>query len=340
MTKSLLFTILILSSIKVVAHSMFFHPSIENITLDKKALVSLKSRVQRTYSNQLQWYSDSIYKGKIKANQLEFGVRFAGPVDGEVVILLHGFAQTSFAWRDQLAALGAAGYFAIAPTQRGYSPKARPSDVEAYKLSELRKDLMEIVDKLDADSFHLVGHDIGAILAWQLAARYPSRIRSLSIFSAPHIDLYNTNVDNSNSCQYQASSYLDLLTSPESEDFLLADDGAKLRALYNDEIDNVAIDEYVSLLNNKKTLSAALNWYRANTQDRHLISEPIGSISVPTLYVWGTEDSAFCGELADKTDSLIASEYNFKKLKNIGHWIPEQASLRVTVDLLFHIWSN
>lgn len=347
MIKLLFFIIFFFNTINAFAkHDLFhpnhdlFHPNIENVALDKASIVSVKSRVQRTYSNHELWYADYIYEGKIQANNLKFDVRFAGPIDGEVVILLHGFAQTSFSWRDQLAALGAAGYFAIAPTQRGYSPNARPKNIEEYELANLTQDIIAIADRLDADNFHIVGHDFGAILGWQLAASEPDRIRSLSVLSTPHLDAYNTELADDSSCQYQASSYFDLLISQTSEEFFLANEASKLRSLYNDEIDNIAIEEYVSLLSNKKALSAALNWYRANIKNRRFTTPKIGSISVPTLYMSGTEDSAFCYEVVERTNNFVTSSYHFKELKNIGHWIPEQASLLVTIEILQHIWSN
>ena len=99
---------------------------------------------------------------QISVGDFTFDVRVAGPEDGEVVILLHGFPQTSYEWRHQLAALGEAGYRAVAPDQRGYSPGARPPNVEDYAATLLAEDVIGLADAIDADRFHIVGHDWGA----------------------------------------------------------------------------------------------------------------------------------------------------------------------------------
>src|SRR5688572_5632939 len=110
-----------------------------------------------------------------------FDARVAGPEDGDVVLHLHGFPQTSWSWRAQLDALGAAGYRAVAPDQRGYSAGARPADVERYAIPNLVADVLGIADALGAERFHLVGHDWGAAVAWQVAGRHQARLRSLTI---------------------------------------------------------------------------------------------------------------------------------------------------------------
>jgi pimeloyl-ACP methyl ester carboxylesterase len=84
------------------------------------------------------------------------------PTPGEwfpLVVLLHGFPQTSACWTLLLETLAAAGYRAVAPNQRGYSPTARPATVSAYRVPELFADVVAIADRLDAETFHLVGHD-------------------------------------------------------------------------------------------------------------------------------------------------------------------------------------
>jgi pimeloyl-ACP methyl ester carboxylesterase len=107
---------------------------------------------------------------QLPARGLVFDALAAGPPTGELVVLLHGFPQTSACWTALLATLAAAGYRAVAPDQRGYSPTARPTKVAAYRLPELVADVLAIADRLDADTFHLVGHDWGGVVAWRPAA--------------------------------------------------------------------------------------------------------------------------------------------------------------------------
>src|SRR5689334_7167006 len=93
------------------------------------------------------------------------GYRFEADMEGEpgrpLVLLLHGFPQTSYAWREQLPALGAAGYLAVAPNQRGYSPGARPNELAAYASEHLIADALAIASRFGCERFDLVGHDWG-----------------------------------------------------------------------------------------------------------------------------------------------------------------------------------
>jgi pimeloyl-ACP methyl ester carboxylesterase len=105
---------------------------------------------------------------RLPARGLTFDALAAGPTTGELVMLLHGFPQTSACWTLLLETLAAAGYRAVAPDQRGYSPTARPTTVSAYRLRELVADVVAIAYRLDAETFHLVGHDWGGVVAWRL----------------------------------------------------------------------------------------------------------------------------------------------------------------------------
>src|ERR1700737_4666991 len=97
---------------------------------------------------------------------LVFDVRDEGPLDGPVVVLLHGFPETSASWSDVIPKLVDAGYRAVAPDQRGYSPDARPRGRRAYRRRELVADVLALIDQTGAERVHLVGHDWGAAVAW------------------------------------------------------------------------------------------------------------------------------------------------------------------------------
>jgi pimeloyl-ACP methyl ester carboxylesterase len=84
---------------------------------------------------------------QVRARGLVFDALAASPATGELVVLLHGFPQTSACWTPVLEALAAAGYRAVAPDQRGYSPKARPTAVRAYRMAQLVADVVAIADR-------------------------------------------------------------------------------------------------------------------------------------------------------------------------------------------------
>ena len=273
---------------------------------------------------------------QVTVGDLTFDVRTAGPEDGEVVILLHGFPQTSHEWRHQLRALGEAGFRAIAPDQRGYSPGARPPAIEDYTVPLLVQDVIGIADAVGADRFHIVGHDWGAAIAWGLAIGAADRVITANPVSVPHPDAFARVLGDPNSCQVAASSYSALFVPPNSEDGFLANDSAQLRAIYAGS-DGDSIDEYVRVLGSKPALGSALNWYRANIADGALPGSGAGSVTVPTMFTWSDGDTALCIDGALLTEEYVDAPYRFEVLEGVSHWIPDLAPERMTALLLEHI---
>ena len=272
---------------------------------------------------------------EIAARGLTFRARTAGPDDGELVLLLHGFPQTSWEWHHQLPALADARYRAVAPDQRGYSPGARPAGVDAYAIDELVDDTLALVDALGATRFHLVGHDWGAIVAWHVAATHPDRLRSLTVVSVPHASAWARAYEpGSGSDQAERSGYFELFRSPDAAQVFGGVDGAGLRAAFDASgLAGHDVEPHVEVLRDEAALDAALNWYRA--YDFHHTTLP--DIVVPTLFVWSTEDPAIAREPAEWTVDHVRAPYRFEVLDGVGHWIPEVEAARFTAMLLEHL---
>jgi pimeloyl-ACP methyl ester carboxylesterase len=270
---------------------------------------------------------------QIKTPTFVFDARVAGPPDGDVVFLLHGFPETSYEWRAQLPALAEAGYRAVAPDQRGYSLGARPSAVDEYTVAKLATDVLEMADALGAKRFHVVGHDWGSAVAWALGKLAEDRVASLTALSVPHPDAFAQALSDMNGCQYQASSYFEILSAPDAEDTLLLFDATGLRAIYGD-MDVEAVDEYVRALGSKEALSAALNWYRANTEQRTLKGPALGSVDVPALQIWSDGDTAICRDGAELTKNYVSGPYQLEVIPDIDHWVVDKAPARVNELLL------
>lgn len=262
-----------------------------------------------------------------------FAARTCGPDDGELVILLHGFPQTSWSWRHQLQALGAAGYRAVAPDQRGYSPGARPSEVGRYSSAALVADVIAVADEIGGHMFHLVGHDWGAAVAWQVAGRHPQRLRTLNILSVPHPVAFSAALRDPASDQTERSSYFEFFRSDQAADAFLADDAALLRGVYG-SLEPSEIEPYVEVLTQPGAMQAALNWYRA--ADLTLV-EGLGPITMPTLFIWSTEDTALGRDGAEATAAHVEGPYRFEVLEGISHWIAEEAPERTNELLLDHL---
>jgi pimeloyl-ACP methyl ester carboxylesterase len=252
-----------------------------------------------------------------------------------LVLLLHGFPQTSWEWHHQLPVLAAAGYRAVAPDQRGYSPGARPSRVDAYAIDELVADVLALADILRAERFHLVGHDWGAIVSWHVAAACPERIESLTIVSVPHPTPWSRALRGEGGTdQPTRSQYFEWFRTPTAADELGGVDGAGVRAAY--EASGLAghdVEPHLEVLADRDALDAGLNWYRA--YDFHHTA--LANITVPTLFVWSTDDPAIAREPAEWTADHVDAPYRFEVFDDVGHWIPEVEAERFSSLLLDHL---
>jgi pimeloyl-ACP methyl ester carboxylesterase len=270
---------------------------------------------------------------KLAVGDLVFDARADGPDDGELVLLLHGFPQTSFSWRNQLDALGAAGFRAVAPDQRGYSPGARPVDGGEYSVERLVGDVLGFADTLGVERFHLVGHDWGGAVAWQVAGRHPERLRTLTSLSTPHPAAFRRSMQDGE--QRDKSGYMLFFRSPEAEPFFLDNDAAGLRALYTASgLAHDAVEEYVRVLTQPGAMTGALNWYRA--ADVGLV-EGLGPITTSTMYVWSTSDPALGREAAEATAAHVEGPYQFEVLEGVSHWIAEETPDALNTLLLDHL---
>jgi pimeloyl-ACP methyl ester carboxylesterase len=276
---------------------------------------------------------------RIPVGDEAFPARAAGPPDGELVLLLHGFPQTSWSYRHQLEALGDAGYRAVAFDQRGYSSEARPAGVERYRIPHLVADVLAVADELGGFEFHLVGHDWGAAVAWQVAGRHQDRLRTLTALSVPHPFAFGRALSGEGgSDQGARSGYMAFFRSEGAADAFLADDAAGLRNLYAmSGLEGADVEPYVEVLTQPGAMQAALNWYVA--ADVSAV-EGLGPITVPTLFVWSTEDPALGREGAEWTAEYVEGPYRFEVLEGVSHWIPEEAPDRLNELLLQHLASE
>jgi len=272
----------------------------------------------------------------IPAGDLVFDALASGPADGELVLLLHGFPQSSYEWRAQLGALGDAGYRAVAPDQRGYSPRARPDGVEHYRADSLVSDALAITDWLGGHRFHVVGHDWGALVAWGLAGRHPERLRTLTAVSVPHPMAMVEAMASASGDQLARSAYINLFQQADvPERLLLEREGAGLRGLFVNTAfsDRDAVDRYVGLLLEPDALTAALNWYRALDLSA---AAAVGQVTTPTLFVWGDEDPAIGAEAAEGCGRHVSGPYRYEVIEGAGHWVPEEQADTLNHLLLDH----
>jgi pimeloyl-ACP methyl ester carboxylesterase len=280
--------------------------------------------------------SDAISTTQVSVGSFVFDLRVAGPENGPMVFLLHGFPQTSYEWRHQLRDLARAGFRAVAPDQRGYSPGARPPRIEDYAVVNLIGDILGIADALGVDRFHVVGHDWGAPVAWGVAGTAPERVLTVNPISVAHPAAFAQVLADPASCQYAASSYFDFFVTPEATDFFLANDAAGLRGVFTG-LPAEDVQVYVDALGNREALDAALNWYRANVQNRQLVGLPLGPVEVPTMFVWSDQDAVLCRDGAELTAQFVDAPYRFEVIEGVNHWVPELGVDRLNPLLREHL---
>jgi pimeloyl-ACP methyl ester carboxylesterase len=267
-----------------------------------------------------------------------FDASVGGADSSPLVLMLHGFGVSRYLWQAQVLALAQAGFLAAAPNQRGYAADARPdpSDHGSYRVDLLIRDVFDMVAALGhADRrFHLVGHDWGASLAWQIADQHPERLGSLTILSRPHPLSFNRALNLPDGEQARRSRHHTTFLDPDAGANILADDAKWLRTrLTANGVPPAAIEAHLSVIGNPAAMEAALAWYRA----RGVRHQPLGPISVPTLYIWGDADDTVGRVAAEGTGEFIAAPYRFEVLPGVGHYAADQVPDRVSALLLKHL---
>jgi pimeloyl-ACP methyl ester carboxylesterase len=277
---------------------------------------------------------------QVDVGDLTFDVRVDGPEDGRPVLLLHGFPETSLSWSAVTPLLAEAGLRTYAPDQLGYSPGARPDEVDAYALTNLVQVTADLMTALDVPVADVVGHDWGANVAWGLAAWHPDRVRTLTAVSVPHPTAY-TLAYRADPEQKERSAYIKLFwQAGKAEEVLLEDDARRLRRMLSGSdgetgVPAEAIDEYVAVLSAPGALTAALNWYRAMSSGTR-----VDPVEVPTTYVWSDGDVAIGRTAAEACANHVTGDFRFVELPGVTHWIPEQAPEELASAILDRIASS
>lgn len=246
-----------------------------------------------------------------------FPVNDLGPVAGEIVVLLHGFPQTSKSWIPVCERLNASGYRTLTFEQRGYARTARPRGRRAYRMSKLVSDVAALIDATGAP-VHLVGHDWGAAVAWSTAARHPDRVRTLTAVSVPHPSAFLGSMLISS--QILRSYYIGLFQIPWLPEFFCRNPRLTKRMLGGTGMTTEQIAQVQTDIINSGALTPSINWYRAMP-----FASPkyVRKVSAPTTYVWSTGDTALSRRGATLCARFVTGPYRFE-ITDGSHWIPEE----------------
>ena len=274
----------------------------------------------------------------LTASGLTFTTDVAGPTAGPLVLLLHGFPESRHSWRAALPGLALAGYRAVAPDQRGYSPGARPDpkNLPNYAFEKLIADAIDIADASGAAGkrFHLVGHDWGGQVSWGVADKHPERLASLTILSRPHPQSFRRALQMPDGEQKNRSRHHRAFLEPDTGVKLLADNAKRLRdGPFGQGVPAAAVEAHLAVLGNSEAMEAALAWYRANAG----LAAEVGTIKVPTLYIWGDADATVGPTAAGGTREFVSASFGMEILPGVGHFVMDQAPAKATELLLGHL---
>jgi pimeloyl-ACP methyl ester carboxylesterase len=246
-----------------------------------------------------------------------FPVTDGGPIDGGIVVLLHGFPQTSKSWNPVCERLHASGYRTLVFDQRGYAPTARPEGRFAYRMSQLVSDVAALIG-VAGEPVHLVGHDWGAGVAWSTAARFPALVRTLTAVSVPHPSAFLGSMVISS--QFLRSYYIGLFQLPWLPELFCGHPRLVDRMLGGTGMTPEQITQVHTDVIEGGALTPSINWYRAMPFASPKYAR---KVSAPTTYVWSTDDTALSRRGATLCARFVTGPYRFAVVDG-SHWIPEE----------------
>jgi epoxide hydrolase 4 len=272
----------------------------------------------------------------LETNGIRLHTVLAGPKSGVPVILLHGFPENWRGWIHQIPALAEAGFRVIVPDQRGYNLSDKPRGIKSYRVDELVKDILGLIDRLEYQKVNLVGHDWGAMVAWTLAYQHPDRLQRLGILNVPHPLVFRRFVTRDLE-QMRRSWYAFLFQLPWLPEMGMRADhwrGA-IRALRGSgkihTFSKEDILKYRQAWSQPGAMTAMINWYRAVRYQTKLPTKM--QIKAPTMVMWGMKDVALTHRMA-RPSLDHCDDGKLILFPDASHWVQHDAARDVNHYLI------
>jgi pimeloyl-ACP methyl ester carboxylesterase len=245
---------------------------------------------------------------------------------GSLLIFLHGFPEFWYSWRHQIPEF-ASDHKVVAPDLRGYNDSDKPSDRSAYIMAEFVQDIKGLIEGLGYDRCILVGHDWGGAIAWNFAYAYPQMLEKLIILNLPHPAKFAEGLRSPQ--QLLRSSYIFFFQIPFLPELLLqANDYSPLEAAFKGmAVDKTTfspadLDAYKAAAAKPGALTAMLNYYR-NIFAQGMTSSDWSVLTVPTLLIWGEDDTALGKELTYGTEAYVR-DFRIRYIPHCSHWVQQE----------------
>ena len=267
------------------------------------------------------------------------GVRLHAAIEGErgpLVVLLHGFPECWYSWRQYLHPLAEAGFRAVAPDMRGYNLSDKPKGVLNYQLPILTSDVMGLIQALGEQKAIIVGHDWGGVVAWRFAMDYPEAVEKLVVCNAPHPARMEEELRHIR--QLRKSWYIFFFQIPWLPETLLRNNarlfverGMRGLAVRKSAISDADLDVYAAAISQPGAATSMVNYYRAVMRWGRKL--PLSQINAPTLLIWGEEDIALGKPLTEGNERFVPN-LRVHLVPNCGHWVQQEAADEVEQVLL------
>jgi pimeloyl-ACP methyl ester carboxylesterase len=265
------------------------------------------------------WQHDFVMSNGVRLHYVTQG-------EGELMLMLHGFPEFWYSWRHQIPEF-ARDHKVVALDMRGYNESDKPQDVSAYRMDQLAKDIEGVVRGLGYDRCILVGHDWGGAVAWNVAYTYPELVDRLIVLNLPHPAKLADGLKTPQ--QLLRSSYMFFFQLPWLPEFVLQAGNYQLleQAFTGMAVDKNAftqkdLEAYKAAAAKPGALTAMLNYYR-NLLQPELFQRQWGKLRIPTLMIWGENDTALGTELTYGTEAYV-EDFTIRYIPNCSHWVQQE----------------
>lgn len=309
---------------------------------------------------------------RVATNGIELDVLEAGRPGDPVVVLVHGFPESSNSWRHQIGPLVEAGYHVLVPDQRGYAASSKPTEVADYRVDHLCDDLVGLLDDVGADNAYFVGHDWGAMVVWDLSRLHPERVRGLVNVSVPYTAwpapptelmkamwtdrffyiLYfqavgpaeaELEADTELSLRYtlwggSAEMFGPMPTEfPPMEGTGFLDSITRSKPIPDGLPSWIDPDEFAIYVEQFKTSGffGPLSWYR-NLDADYELTKDLPVPAVPTAFIGGTKDGVIAHrpEFVEAMTATLPDFRGITMIDNAGHWTQQEKPAEFNEALL------
>ena len=261
---------------------------------------------------------------------------------GRPIVLLHGFPELAYSWRNQIPELVDAGYRVISFDQRGYGASGKPQSVEEYDLAHLVQDVVSLLDRLGIEAATLVGHDWGSIVGWTAAVTQPhrvSRVVSLNVpyrgacFGFPNTKILAEQLADRFSYvlmfQREGEAEAGFEANPEGWLMGFYAGGARGRTFMTQEELATYVDSFVA-----GGITGPVNWYRNIDRNAAALAYALDApITQPTLVIAADNDPVLPVSLTEGMDRWIA-DLEVVVIDDCGHWTQQEKPGEVNTVLI------